>query len=1080
MSDLRGHPSTVRSRAIYAADDARLAEALEACRADLNAGRQPDRAALARRYPDLADAIAECLDALEFLHGAAHDLSRTDPARPGDVGTHGSISPNQVLGDFRLRREIGRGGMGVVYEAEQISLGRPVALKVLPHSAMFDPRHLQRFHNEARAAACLQHPNIVPVYAVGTDRGVPYYAMQYIRGQSLAEIISALRSEERATPRSAGAKGGGDDAASAATTTGRIAHSVAHSLLESKLAPVEDTEPISVTAAPHSTTRQHVPVSRTPAFFRTAARIGVQAARALDHAHQSGVVHRDVKPANLLVDAARNVWITDFGLAHCQGGAGLTATGDVVGTVRYMSPEQALGRRGYLDHRTDIYSLGVTLYELVTLQAPFPGEDRHAVLCQVVGEEPPPPARRLNPAVPAELETIIVKAIAKNPAERYATAQELADDLERFLDDRPIRARRPGVVARGRKWARRHRSLVVSLAISATLLIVGAVAGLALYAREQSQLAKDRAEVVKAKEDQELLAKQALYTTLLGKATLLRRAREPGYRQRVFDDLRQAAALGVPDPDPAAVRTEVLACLGDPLGLPPLSFPNVPRARRPEMPKPFQRILREQFEGKAPVYAISPDGKLMATFGGTPRTPRLRNPGTLTLWGLDGPIDVGRSILGYVYALAFAPDSKSLIAGCEEGVMQWVVPEVVQGAAPVPGGLITSFRTGTASSIAVHPNGRLLAAAGRQIELWSLSANRLIASFPALTGARVEFSADGAWLLATVGGEARVGWPILSTPEKRVLAGHQRGVPAVSFSPDGRLLASASKDQFLCLWDAATGQLLHRCTGHTAPIEAVAFSPDSRLVATGDIAGVVRLWDATTGRECDHTPSQAAAPGQVWRLQFDRTGEHLVAGGGRGLVAWSVERDRQGVILHPFLETAPRGNPQVYDIALHPDGDIVFLDADGNLQVCTLAKDAEARRLGTTARVEVRGLNFDAAGRRLTFVDRMGNLGMLDWPVARASLSDGPPVFQVALDGSGRWVATASAAHELRIYDASAGREILALPAEGAAVWALAWSPDATRIAVGLSDGSLAIWDLEQIRARLAEFGIIITPMAVA
>jgi eukaryotic-like serine/threonine-protein kinase len=415
-------------------DDPRVVEAVEEYLAELEAGRLPDRQRFLARYPDLAEVLAECLDALQFVHDSAPQLcgpeGAADADLPGFLG-EGGAGP---LGDFQILREIGRGGMGIVYEAVQRSLGRRVALKVLPLAATLDPKQLQRFRNEAAAAAQLHHTNIVAVYAVGCERGVHYYAMQLIEGQSLAALIEGLR-EGRGARR------------------GKPTHRGAWACRE---------------------------------WACRVARLGLRAAEALEHAHQLAVVHRDVKPANLLLDARGNLWVTDFGLALFQGDAGLTMTGELLGTLRYMSPEQALGKRGAVDHRTDVYSLGVTLYELLTLRPALDGQDRQELLAQLAGEEPRPP-RRLNPAVPVELETIVLKAAAKNPAERYATAQELADDLQRFLEHRPILARRPGLLERATKWARRHRGLVAS---AVALLLTGMAALLVatlLIAREHAE-----------------------------------------------------------------------------------------------------------------------------------------------------------------------------------------------------------------------------------------------------------------------------------------------------------------------------------------------------------------------------------------------------------------------------------------------------------------------------------------------------------------------------------------------------------------------------------------------------------------
>jgi serine/threonine protein kinase len=419
-------------------DDPRVLAAARDYLAELEAGRRPDRRAYEARHPDLAAELADCLDGVELAHGMAPQAATTGPLPP-------QLPPLLPLGDFQIVREIGRGGMGVVYEAVQLSLGRRVALKVLPFAAALDAKHLQRFRTESHAAAQLHHTNIVPVYAVGCERGTHYYAMQLIDGQPLDAVIR-------------------DAAPVSAPPNGSTVHAAA-----------QQTRPAT------STTRR--------ATYAAAARIALQAAEALDYAHEVGVVHRDVRPANLLLDGKGVVWVTDFGLAQLTAEAGaLTRTGDVFGTLRYMSPEQAAGRRGGVDHRTDVYSLGVTLYELLTGTPAFPGTDRQELLHALLHDEPPPP-RAVDRHVPPELETIVLKATAKLPAERYATAGELAADLRRFLEDRPILARRPTAADRARKWLRRHPEAVRAGVVLLALGTLGSAATTAVVVREQARTA---------------------------------------------------------------------------------------------------------------------------------------------------------------------------------------------------------------------------------------------------------------------------------------------------------------------------------------------------------------------------------------------------------------------------------------------------------------------------------------------------------------------------------------------------------------------------------------------------------------
>jgi tetratricopeptide (TPR) repeat protein len=296
--------------------------------------------------------------------------------------------------------------------------------------------------------------------------------MQFIDGRTLAELIAELRCGGRPAP------------AEQQPTTPHVPG---------------QPPPAAQTAARAAAATE--PAPRDRAYFRRIAGLGVQAAEALDHAHAAGVVHRDVKPANLLLDGHGKLWVTDFGLAHCQSAASLTATGDLVGTLRYMSPEQALAKRVVIDHRTDVYSLGATLYELLTLRPVFDGTDRQELLRQIAFDEPLPP-RRLSRAIPAELETVVLKALEKNPADRYGTAQEVANDLGRFLADEPIRARPPSAAQRLRKWGRRHPAAVAAAAAALAAAVLALGGSLGWIAKDRDARATSTAaEVAKALDD---------------------------------------------------------------------------------------------------------------------------------------------------------------------------------------------------------------------------------------------------------------------------------------------------------------------------------------------------------------------------------------------------------------------------------------------------------------------------------------------------------------------------------------------------------------------------------------------------
>jgi serine/threonine protein kinase/formylglycine-generating enzyme required for sulfatase activity len=529
--------------------DPALADLLEAVAERVQKGEAIDAEALIRDHPQYAEQLQRLLPAVQVMA----DLSRSSAS--AHAGADGGAELGE-LGDYRIVREVGRGGMGIVYEAEQVSLCRRVALKVLPFAATLDPRQLQRFRHEAQAAAMLHHPNIVPVYGVGCERSVHFYAMQLIEGTSLAAALEDLRQSRQ--PHHAAAP-----AHAAPTAPYRPAQ-------QAQEAPRAETAPVAALSTE--------PGRRGREFYRRVAELIAEAADALEYAHSMGVVHRDVKPANLMLDEGGHLWVTDFGLAKLDAAANLTVSGDLLGTLRYMSPEQALARHGLVDHRTDVYSLGATLYELLTLTPAVDGADKQEILKKIAFEEPTAP-RKLDKAIPAELETVTLKCLAKNPAERYASAGELAADLRRFLEDRPIRARRVGRIDRFRRWVRRNPALA---GLYATLMVSTLAAVTAAFAYQRQQFLQQLARVAAERQTRAAALVDALETAdfagvpvivrelapLRGEAEPILRARDAAAAPDARNRLRYALALLPADPRyvdellaavPAARPEELLA-----------------------------------------------------------------------------------------------------------------------------------------------------------------------------------------------------------------------------------------------------------------------------------------------------------------------------------------------------------------------------------------------------------------------------------------------------------------------------------------------------------------------------------------
>ncbi|MCK4657920.1 MAG: protein kinase [Phycisphaerae bacterium] len=372
-------------------------------------------------------------------------------------GAYGAVAlpVGTRLGDFQILGELGRGGMGIVYRARQVSLGREVALKVLPGYARHGQSAVKRFKAEAQAAARLHHTNVVSIYSQGEHRGQYYHAMELIEGVSLDAVI-------RSRPdllSSNGSRGG----SSAGWSIG------------------EQGKPVSVTAAAQPADggddANGVPEANwTPVDYRHLAALLADVADALHCAHEHGVIHRDVKPHNLLLGTDNRLHLTDFGLARLTEEPHLTVDGEVMGTPAYLSPEQVRGDRGEIDHRTDIYSLGVTLYELITRRKPFQGETREQIIAGICMNEPVAP-RRVVPKIPQDLETICLRAMRKDSARRHQSADLLADDLRRFAQGRTILSRRPTRLQKAVKWVRRHKVSTTVVAATVAVMAIAVVAG---------------------------------------------------------------------------------------------------------------------------------------------------------------------------------------------------------------------------------------------------------------------------------------------------------------------------------------------------------------------------------------------------------------------------------------------------------------------------------------------------------------------------------------------------------------------------------------------------------------------------
>lgn len=1173
-------------------------------------GERPPLSQYTERYPELAEEIKDLFPAMLMMENLKPAEEDEEEAKK----SHLSAVELDHLGDYRIIREVGRGGMGIVYEAEQVSLGRHVALKVLPKELLKEPRQRSRFEREARTAAKLHHTNIVPVFGVGEDAGMGYYVMQFIQGLALDEVLEEIKRIH--------AKTGG---ASVMLHTGELrvtrrdvsAANVAHSLMtggfqqaraeEAIDAPRLDetlVQPLRPTSTPvqsanHSTatgrlsdtfsvSRSSVVLPRQASgrherrsstrqtYWQSVAQIGLQVSEALEYAHGQGVLHRDIKPANLLLDMRGTVWVTDFGLAKLQDDRGLTQTGDILGTLRYMAPETFKGAN---DARSDIYSLGLTLYELLAFHPAFEQSSRNALIDQVLNAQVTP-LGKVNREIPADLQTIVHKAIERDSQHRYQTAQELADDLHRFLDDEPIKARRVSSIERFVRWSRHNKGLAASLAAVSFLVLVlavGSTIAAGYFQRlsgrlattvddltsTQTDLRDSRNEAVQRANENERLAK-ANATLASEQKEVARTATEAQKREaelRAVAEEREDAMrstlyaaemnlAGQAAEETSGVRrvleiTEHWFNKGDaePLGLLNVfangaRLPGLAPAKKTKDPRGWEWFYlsslchqdRWTVEHWSAVSADwSPDGRQFASGG---------KDGTICIWNATTGVCQKRlSVLeSRLSDIAYSPDGTQIAAGGRDKLVRiWDVDS---------GKLTATLKAHKlyVSSLAWCPDGQRLASAGTDIQteliVWDIKSGQPIKQIATLNGQSavawspnsekivaagriyhaedlelvseatlpqdaVAFSPQGDKLACVSGNDVEVRSADSLEVNQR-LVGHSNRVTALDWHPARGLIATASYDDTIKIWDVTTGQVVADLRGHINWVLDVCWSADGKqLVSVSDDA--VKVWDFDA---LSRRFSPEVRPHGIRTLAWRADGRVIAVSGSSGLhlldaQSGSVLASADSEQAASWSQWSPTldWNSANKTIAVMHGADVVLFD-DASLERKhawtidsthgrSLAVSPDGSRLAVSYWVETPGGQdcavelFDAStGKKLlTTPLHSDNAGALAWNADSSRIAcggwqsgvvlnaeTGESLCTFSADGSqwmnsiawhpsGDRVAVACDDRSIRVFDAVSGQPRQMLQGQTGAVRCVSWSPDGTRLATGGTDRTVRIWN---------------------